>query len=193
MTSLFNHFNNSSFWWSSHTWGTDQKVGISAILQSSSGLSYSYLMKLIGYDVKFSERLFVVVHHIVHLVSVSSSAVRTSDVLLMALNTYLRHLRKHSAPGRLQWCPVGGQDERLKYPPYPGPPLTKPVSVKQNKTKSKDVPKEASTCFSQVACLLISWIWVSTIPEVLIPVRQKIFAMAQTPCCWQVIQSNSII
>lgn len=59
-------------------------------------------MKLIGYDIKFMERLFVVVHLIVHLVSVSSSAVRTSDVLLMALNTYLGHLRKHSAPGRLQ-------------------------------------------------------------------------------------------
>ena len=38
----------------------------------------------------------------VHLVSVSLSAMRTSNVLLMAVNTYLRHLTEYSVLGRLQ-------------------------------------------------------------------------------------------
>lgn len=47
-------------------------------------------------------RIAFVLHLVVHLVSVSLSAVRPSDVRLMASNMYLRPLREHSPPGRPQ-------------------------------------------------------------------------------------------
>ena len=49
-------------------------------------------------------------------------------------------------------------------------------------SKSRNVPDVVPICFSQVACLLISCIWVFTTPEVLIQVQQEVLAMAQTPC-----------
>lgn len=45
---------------------------------------------------------------VVYLVSVSLSATRTSNVLLIAVNTYLRHLTERSVLGRLQSLLSGG-------------------------------------------------------------------------------------
>ena len=57
-------------------------------------------MIVIGYNVKCMES-FVVAHFIV-LVSVSSRAMKISEVLLMAMKMDLGHLREHSALGRPQ-------------------------------------------------------------------------------------------
>ena len=81
------------------------KVWYESHSQSPSGLSYSYLivkLRLEGQVHGMFLGFFFFVFVAVHLVSVSLSAMRTSNVLLMAVNTYLRHLTEYSVLGRLQ-------------------------------------------------------------------------------------------
>lgn len=59
-------------------------------------------------------RIIFAVHLIAHLISASPSRVRPSDVLLMAVNVYLRPLREHGGPERSQWYLSGGEYQEIK-------------------------------------------------------------------------------
>lgn len=52
---------------------------------------------------------------VVYPVSFSPSIVRPSDVLFMAVNMYLKHLREHSALGKIYNDDCQNNTKRLKY------------------------------------------------------------------------------